>query len=103
MNKAYHEEDYFDVISSKTNTLWIQLGPDTTTGSAGTDALLNGLEVFKLSQNGNLAYVQKYSNLEGKKTSKSFVLWVGIGAGIASIAILAALVILIVWFWQMST
>ncbi|KAL2494300.1 putative receptor-like protein kinase [Forsythia ovata] len=97
MNKAYHE-DYFDVISSKTNTLWIQLGPDTTTGSAGTDALLNGLEVFKLSQNGNLAYTQKYSNLEGKKSSKSFVLWVGIGAGIASIAILAALVMLIVWF-----
>ncbi|XP_022847963.1 probable receptor-like protein kinase At1g30570 [Olea europaea var. sylvestris] len=96
MNKAYHE-DYFDEISSKSNTLWIQLGPDTTTGSAGTDALLNGLEVFKLSQNGNLAYVQRYSNIEGKKTSKSF-LWVGIGAGIASIAILAALVMLIVWF-----
>lgn len=57
-NKAYHE-DYLDSISSKTKTLWIQLGPDTSTGSAGTDALLSGLEVFKLSRNGNLAYVQK--------------------------------------------
>ncbi|CAA0823764.1 Probable receptor-like protein kinase [Striga hermonthica] len=68
MNRAYHE-DYVDFISEKTNTLWIQLGPDSTTGSAGTDALLNGLEVFKLSKNGNLAYVQSYSDVkkDGKK------------------------------------
>ncbi|KAI3455926.1 hypothetical protein Pfo_012589 [Paulownia fortunei] len=97
MNKAYHE-DYLDSISSKSNTIWIQLGPDTTTGSAGTDALLNGLEVFKLSRNGNLAYVQTYSNVKVKRTSRSLVLWVGIGAGIASIAILVAICMLIIWF-----
>ncbi|KAL0305416.1 UNVERIFIED_CONTAM: putative receptor-like protein kinase, partial [Sesamum radiatum] len=79
MNKAYHE-DYVDSISSRSNTIWIQLGPDTTTGSAGTDALLNGLEVFKLSRNGNLAYVETYSNVKVKKTSRSLILWVSIGA-----------------------
>ncbi|KZV58279.1 putative receptor-like protein kinase [Dorcoceras hygrometricum] len=40
-NKGYHE-DYLD-STSKTKTLWIQLGPDTSTGSAGTDALLSGI------------------------------------------------------------
>ncbi|PHT55591.1 putative receptor-like protein kinase [Capsicum baccatum] len=96
MNKAYHE-DYFDAMSLKSSSLWVQLGPDTTTGSAGTDALLNGLEVFKLSRNGNLAYVQKYEDVPEKSTSKSLILWVGIGAGIASIIFLAGLVIFIIW------
>lgn len=95
MNRAYHE-DYLDSVSS--NSMWIQLGPDPTTGSAGTDALLNGLEVFKLSRNGDLAYVQKYSNGKTKKTSKSLILWAGIGAGVVSIAILAAICAITVWF-----
>lgn len=97
MNKAYHE-DYLDSIPSKSNTIWIQLGPDPTTGSAGTDALLNGLEVFKLSRDGNLAYVETYSNVKESKSSKSLLLWVGIGAGVASIAILAATWMLVFWF-----
>lgn len=97
MNKAYHE-DYLDSIPSKSNTIWIQLGPDPTTGSAGTDALLNGLEVFKLSRNGNLAYIETYSNVKEKKTSISLILWICIGAGIASIAILAAMCLLIFCF-----
>ncbi|GER36799.1 kinase family protein [Striga asiatica] len=92
MNRAYHE-DYVDFISEKTNTLWIQLGPDSTTGSSGTDALLNGLEVFKLSKNGNLAYVQSYGNVKTGKMSRRPIFWAGIGA---SIAILAGVCVFIV-------
>ncbi|XP_044507514.1 probable receptor-like protein kinase At1g30570 [Mangifera indica] len=88
-NRAYHQ-DYFDAVSSKTDTLWIQLGPDTAAGASGTDALLNGLEIFKLSRNGNLAYVEKYdSSGNSVGHSKSWILWVVTGAGIASVAILA--------------
>ncbi|KAM7505772.1 hypothetical protein LguiB_004676 [Lonicera macranthoides] len=96
-NKAYHQ-DYFDAMSSKTDTLWVQLGPDTTAGSAGTDALLNGLEIFKLSRNGNLAHIERYPNQDNHKRSKTVILWATIGAGIASICVLACLVMLIICF-----
>ncbi|CAI9089610.1 OLC1v1024212C1 [Oldenlandia corymbosa var. corymbosa] len=98
-NRAYHE-DYFDVTSPATNNLWIQLGPDSSASAAGTDALLSGLEVFKLSRDGNLAYVQRYGNLELKKSSQTLKLWVAIGAGIASIAIAAAIVALMFWLFR---
>ncbi|OMO73790.1 hypothetical protein COLO4_26863 [Corchorus olitorius] len=97
-NKAYYQ-DYSDAVSSNINMLWIQLGPDTAAGASGTDALLNGLEIFKLSRSGNLAYVQKYDSTgSSKKTSKSWILWLGIGAGVASVAILAAAAILVFCF-----
>lgn len=89
MNKAYHH-DYFDAVSSKVDTLWIQLGPDTAAGASGTDALLNGLEIFKLSRNGNLAYVEKYDTAGGSRGRfKNLILWVGIAAGLASVVVLA--------------
>lgn len=88
-NIAYHQ-DYFDAISAKINTLWIQLGPDTAVGAWGTDALLNGLEIFKLSRSGNLAYGDIIGPT-GKSAShlKSWILWLGIGAGVASALIIA--------------
>ncbi|XP_011039809.1 PREDICTED: probable receptor-like protein kinase At1g30570 [Populus euphratica] len=88
-NIAYHQ-DYFDAISAKINTLWIQLGPDTAVGASGTDALLNGLEIFKLSRSGNLAYDDR-NGPTGKSVShlKSWILWLGIGAGVASSLIIA--------------
>ncbi|KAL6198489.1 hypothetical protein ACLB2K_028278 [Fragaria x ananassa] len=93
MNKAYHQ-DFFDVVSSKVKTLWIQLGPDTAVGAAGTDALLNGLEIFKISRNGNLAFVDNYelSANSSKASSKTAILWGAIGAGLASVTILATIV-----------
>lgn len=94
MNKAYHE-DYVDSVSSRSSTIWIQLGPDPTTGSAGTDALLNGLEIFKLSRNGNMAHVQTYSIRKAKSSSRSLILWVGIGAGIAFIVVLGAVCMIV--------
>ncbi|KAK8645728.1 hypothetical protein V6N13_119545 [Hibiscus sabdariffa] len=100
MNKAYHQ-DYFDAVSSQINTLWIQLGPDTAAGASGTDALLNGLEIFKLSRNRNLAHVQRYDSTgSSNHPSKLWVLWVGLGiaAGVASVAILAVAVIRIICF-----
>lgn len=98
MNKAYHQ-DYVDAVSSIINTLWIQLGPDTAAGAAGTDALLNGLEIFKISRNGNLAYVEKYDSA-GNSTSKSKarILWVGIGAGLASVVIISLIAALVFCF-----
>ncbi|KAK4857676.1 hypothetical protein QYF36_004386 [Acer negundo] len=95
MNRAYHQ-DYFDALSSKVDTLWIQLGPDTAAGASGTDALLNGLEIFKLSRNGNLAYVEWYDSAgRSGGRSKNWILWVGMAAGIASVAILAVIITII--------
>ncbi|KAH1208913.1 putative receptor-like protein kinase [Glycine max] len=98
MNKAYHQ-DYFDPVPSRIDTVWVQLGPDTAAGAAGTDALLNGLEVFKLSRNGNLAYVERFdiSGNSGSK-SKAIAAWVGVGAGVASVAIVALIVGLVFCF-----
>lgn len=88
-NIAYHQ-DYLDAISAKINTLWIQLGPDTAVGASGTDALLNGLEIFKVSRSGNLAFDDRIGPT-GKSAShlKSWILWLGIGAGVASALIIA--------------
>ncbi|KAM7270405.1 hypothetical protein ACFE04_029619 [Oxalis oulophora] len=97
MNKAYHQ-DYFDAINSKIKTLWVQLGPDTATGASETDAILNGLEIFKLSRNGNLAYVEKFDSFEKSNNSNTRRLWIGVGAGVASIALLTVLSILICCF-----
>ncbi|KAI4297076.1 hypothetical protein L6164_036984 [Bauhinia variegata] len=93
-NKAYHQ-DYFDALSSKINTLWVQLGPDTAAGAAGTDALLNGLEVFKLSRNGNLAYVERYESAGNARSKiKTRMLWVGVGVGLVSVVLIAIIVYL---------
>ncbi|KAF9593890.1 hypothetical protein IFM89_025824 [Coptis chinensis] len=58
------------MVSSKIETLWIQLGPDTSAGTSGTDALLNGLDIFKLAQRRDLSYPSKPSFGEKKSSAK---------------------------------
>lgn len=99
-NRAYHQ-DYLDAVSSRVNTLWIQLGPDTATGASGTDALLNGLEIYKLSRNGNLAYVVASNPAQNTaNNSKARVLLVGIGAGVGSVLILAFVATIVFLLWR---
>lgn len=92
MNKAYFE-DYFDIVPQQTDTLWLQLGPDSLVSGPGTDALLNGLEIFKLSKNGNLAHVLDWTglNIHSHDNSKNRVLIEEICIGIACALILAVL------------
>ncbi|WOL18829.1 hypothetical protein Cni_G27626 [Canna indica] len=92
MNKAYHE-DYADTVPQQIDTLWLQLGPDSSVGASGIDAILNGVEIFKLSRNWNLAHAsERISNSNeglGKKKTRSKVLWAatGIGASVITISI----------------
>ncbi|XP_074590275.1 putative receptor-like protein kinase At1g30570 [Curcuma longa] len=92
MNKAYHE-DFSDVLSRQIDTLWLQLGPEPSVGPSGIDAILNGVEIFKLSKNGSLAHVSERISIneEGVSTkkTKSKVLWAatGIGASVVTISI----------------
>ncbi|VVA93106.1 unnamed protein product [Arabis nemorensis] len=97
-NKAMYQ-DYFDPVSSKNNILWIQLGPDTSVGASGTDALLSGLEIFKLSKNGNLAHLFRFDSTgHSVDDSKMRIIWITVGAGIATIIFFAFLVTFVVCF-----
>ncbi|KAF8732296.1 hypothetical protein HU200_016278 [Digitaria exilis] len=55
-NKAFHE-DFLDDASPQTDTLWVQLGSESSsTSAAASDGLLNGMEIFKVSRDGNLGH-----------------------------------------------
>lgn len=88
MNKAFHE-DFVDATSQQVDTLWLQLGPDSLTSSSGADALLNGLEIFKISRNGNLAHVSEMIDAgkrgSTRKKKNREALWAGIGIGMVVI------------------
>ncbi|CAN8290608.1 unnamed protein product [Cochlearia groenlandica] len=100
-NKAIYQ-DYFDPVSSKNSILWIQLGPDTSVGASETDALLSGLEIFKLSKNGNLAHLIRFDSTgHSVHDSKMRIIWISVGAGIATIILFGFLVTLLVCFCKM--
>ncbi|XP_010478479.1 PREDICTED: probable receptor-like protein kinase At1g30570 [Camelina sativa] len=97
-NKGIYQ-DYFDPVSSKNDILWIQLGPDTSVGASGTDALLSGLEIFKLSKNGNLAHLIRFDSTgHSVDDSKMRIIWISVGAGVATIIFVMFLGILVVCF-----
>ena len=98
-NKAYHE-DFVDTVSQQIDTLWLQLGPDSMNGASSSDAILNGLEIFKLGQNGNLAHVLSRFDVGGgeaagnKPKSKSLwgVILIGISIMLTILVICAGLI-----------
>ncbi|CAL5025392.1 unnamed protein product [Urochloa decumbens] len=96
INKAYHE-DFFDNLTQQPDSLWLQLGADSITSASGTDALLNGLEIFKLSRNGNLAYVLGHIDIgtqsDSSKAGKKKELWEEVGIGSASFVALTSVVL----------
>ncbi|CAD6226853.1 unnamed protein product [Miscanthus lutarioriparius] len=95
-NKAFHE-DFIDATSSETDTLWVQLGSESSaTSSAATDALLNGMEIFKVSRNGNLGHPTiriggMSGGLDKPKWSPKWVL-IGAAAGLVIFISVAAAV-----------
>ncbi|KAG7598769.1 Protein kinase domain [Arabidopsis suecica] len=94
-NKGIYQ-DYFDPVSSKNDVLWIQLGPDSSVGASG-DALLSGLEIFKLSKNGNLAHLIRFDSTgHSVDDSKMRIIWISVGAGVATIIFFVFLGILVV-------
>ncbi|MQL96485.1 hypothetical protein Taro_029155 [Colocasia esculenta] len=97
-----HHEDFLDNVSEQVDTLWLQLGHDSAASALATDAILNGLEIFKLSKNGNLAHVsEKIDTGAGVfqgKGSKGKTLWIGISAGVASMITLSVVCVLIFFF-----
>ncbi|KAH0453544.1 hypothetical protein IEQ34_017868 [Dendrobium chrysotoxum] len=104
MNKAYHE-DYVVGVSHQTDTLWLQLGPDTLTGIPSSDALLNGLEIFKLSRNGNLALgperIDGFDEGAANKKHKSKSILTAIGVGSASLLVISvSSAALFVFIWR---
>lgn len=92
-DKAIHR-DYINPLGEGINTMWIQLGPDPSTTS-NTDAILNGLEIFKLSNKNNLAGSTRRieAGSPSVETGKSKILWPAIGAGAGGIVIIVAVVV----------
>ncbi|KAI4964585.1 hypothetical protein ZWY2020_005396 [Hordeum vulgare] len=80
-NKAFYE-DFLDAASPQMDTLWVQLGAESSAGSAAADALLNGMEIFKVSRDGNLAHptVRIGGISGGVSKPKRSPKWVLIGA-----------------------
>lgn len=89
-NKAY-AKDFIDTVPDQATTLWLQLGPDASSSAAGSDAILNGLEIFKVSRNGNLAhapYNKDSAEVVAANGRRSKHVWVAVGACIAVLLVL---------------
>ncbi|KAG9439144.1 hypothetical protein H6P81_019309 [Aristolochia fimbriata] len=94
-DKGFHQ-DYVDSVLQNIDTLWVQLGPDITAGESGTDALLNGLEIFKISRSGNLAYDSGRFDSGNKHTSGKKGILLGV---ICGAVVLVAIVSFLFFFF----
>ncbi|RLN17190.1 hypothetical protein C2845_PM02G05890 [Panicum miliaceum] len=86
---AYYQDFIVDSSSIINSTLLVQVGPSTT-DSSNTDAILNGLEVMKISNQANSLdglFSPKTSSQLGKRTLT------GVGLALAVIAAALAMVI----------
>lgn len=96
INKAYHE-DFFDNSTQQADTLWLQLGPDSMASASGADALLNGVEIFKLSKDSDLSYVLGHidtgNQMDSSKGGKIKGLWEELGIGSASFVAVTSVVL----------
>jgi hypothetical protein len=95
-NKAFHE-DFLDAASSQADTLWVQLGSESSSaGSAAGDALLNGMEIFKVSRNGVLGHpTMKIGGISGgteKPKRGSKLVLIGVAAGLVILISIAGAV-----------
>lgn len=106
-NKAFHE-DFLDAASPQMDTLWVQLGSESSAGPAATDALLNGMEIFKVSRNGNLAHptvrIGGFNSAMGKP--KRSPKWVLIGAAAGLVIFVSIVGVIFVCFylrWKKKT
>ena len=99
INKAY-DDDNFDKMPEQGESLWLLRGAVSLTSASGTDPLLNGLEIFKLSRNGNLAYVLGHIDMGNQrgisKDRNRKILWEEVGIGSASFVTLTS-VVLFAW------
>eukprot|EP01018_Ginkgo_biloba_P031130 Gb_23414 [translate_table: standard] len=94
-NRAIHT-DFSSNLGAGVKSMWIQIGPDTTTAASYADAILNGLEIFKLSSKDSLIEsprkVDDEAGNSSGKNQKNKIPWPLIGAGAGGIAVIGAVV-----------
>ncbi|GLJ52854.1 hypothetical protein SUGI_1125950 [Cryptomeria japonica] len=93
-NRAIYS-DYTDTsMGAGVNTMWIQIGPNPSLTGSDNNAILNGLEIFKLSRKDNLA--GSPTKLQGaenpSEAEQNSILWPVIGGAIGGAVLIGAVI-----------